>query len=392
MDKPLRILTVVNLPWDRRLGAARVFIELTEQWRRAGHHVEKFCLTDAFPTPTNSRALSAVRELLFSARAVKHVRRNASRFDVIDALIGTLPVSKEGLGFKGLLVARSIGLYLVYDRFVGIGRKRWPDRPQGKFFPRYLYRLKRLWLARKSRESIRYCDLVNLPNANEQELLSECGESNGTTLVQPYGLTGPESATFAAAADAPETRLKSKEICFVGMWGLRKGAGDWAKILEETNKAVPDVRFKFLGTMTDEQTVLNDLQVQRTESISIVPTYEPKDLPSLISSCAVGLFPSYIEGFGIAILEQLAAGIPTVCYDVSGPSQILASLRSTLLVPEGDTAALAARVAEILRMKLSEYEALAGQCRSIAGQFRWEEIAADTARSYGSALERFHRR
>ena len=47
--KPLRILAIVNLPWDSRLGAARVWIELVKEWEAAGHVVEKFCLSDAFP-------------------------------------------------------------------------------------------------------------------------------------------------------------------------------------------------------------------------------------------------------------------------------------------------------------------------------------------------------
>ena len=53
---PLRLLIVINLPWDARLGAARVLIELAREWTRAGHTVEKFCLTNAWPEPTGSRA------------------------------------------------------------------------------------------------------------------------------------------------------------------------------------------------------------------------------------------------------------------------------------------------------------------------------------------------
>src|SRR3954454_6553998 len=88
-DKPLRILAVVNLPWDPRLGAARVWIELTEEWCKAGHHVEKFCLTDAFPEPASSPAHAAIRLMGFPRRAAKFIRENAERFDVIDALVAT---------------------------------------------------------------------------------------------------------------------------------------------------------------------------------------------------------------------------------------------------------------------------------------------------------------
>src|SRR2546428_7526044 len=102
MNTPLRILAIVNLPWDPRLGAARVWIELTEEWTKAGHIVEKFCLTDAFPTPTSSRGLSALRQAIFPYRGAAYVRRNAQRFDIIDCLVGTLPFSKKSLRLHGL--------------------------------------------------------------------------------------------------------------------------------------------------------------------------------------------------------------------------------------------------------------------------------------------------
>ena len=104
MNKPLRILGVLDLPWDQRLGAARVWIELGEQWKKAGHTFEKFCLTDAFPKPTGLRPLSALRRVLFPYRAARYVRQNASRFDVIDSLIGTLPFSKRQLSFNEVFV------------------------------------------------------------------------------------------------------------------------------------------------------------------------------------------------------------------------------------------------------------------------------------------------
>src|SRR5712671_3773458 len=108
VDKQLRILGIVNLPWDPRLGAARVWFELSEQWKKAGHEIDKFCLTDAFPKPTRSRALFAWRQAIFPYRAARFVRNNADKFDVIDCLIGTLPFSKRSLRFHGLLVGRSI--------------------------------------------------------------------------------------------------------------------------------------------------------------------------------------------------------------------------------------------------------------------------------------------
>lgn len=388
MDKPLRILAIVNLPWDPRLGAARVYIELVNQWKTAGHIVETFCLTDAFPKPTRSGASSTLREILFPARATRYVRHNSSRFDIIDAVIGTLPVSKNDLRFDGLLVARSIGLYRAFDQFVRFSRERWPDQPRGTFVGRYFHRLKRRWLARKSDLALRYCDLVNLPNNEELELLPELQGTGKATLIQPYGLRASDRAALSVAALSPEARLEKQEIAFIGMWGLRKGAADWPEIILRIRKALPGTRFKLLGTMADEQHVLRDLRLSPNDRVESVSSYDPKDLPALLSSCAIGLFPSYIEGFGLAVIEQLAAGIPTVAYDVPGPRQILKSLPGLLLVPEGDAEKMAERAVKLLSMNHSDYESLSTQCRSIAEQYQWERIAADTARDYSRALGR----
>ncbi|MEP7014311.1 MAG: glycosyltransferase [Verrucomicrobiota bacterium] len=389
MDKPLRILAIVNLPWDPRLGAARVFMELTEQWKTAGHYVEHFCLTDAFTKPVKSRWLSTLRQLLFPARAAGFVRRNAARFDVVDAAIGTLPFSKEDLRFDGLLVARSVGFYRSFERFIRVGRKRWPDQPRGKFLGHFFYRSSRWWQARNSEISVRHCDLVNLPNDDELELLPKAKSA----IVEPYGLSEGDRTAFASAASSAETRLARKEICFVGMWSLRKGSRDWPQIIERIRKIIPDAQFMLLGTMTNEQAVFKDLRLSAEDGVRCVSTYDPEQLPSLLTSCTVGLFPSYIEGFGLAVLEQLACGIPTVAYDVPGPRQILQQCRASLLVNEGDAAAMANRAVDILKMSVGDYGALSAQCLSIADQFRWKQIATDTAREYVEALRELpHRR
>jgi glycosyltransferase involved in cell wall biosynthesis len=384
VDNPLRILGIVNHPWDPRLGGARVWLELSEQWEKAGHKIDKFSLNDAFPAPTRSRALSAWRQVIFPFRAARYVRRNAGRFDVIDCLIGTLPFSKQFLRFRGLLVGRSIGLYLAYDEFIRMSRKRWADQPRGTFMGRIFYRLN-AWLLRRSADrALACCDLLNVLNQDEKHLLEQHSVGK-PTIVLPNGLNETERAALAAAAQSPADRLARKEICFLGMWSVRKGSRDWPEIVRLILNSIPDAKFNFLGTMTDEQTVLRDLKLSANDSLRCLTSYDPKELPQLIAGCAVGLFPSYIEGFGLSVLEQLAAGIPTIAYDVSGPRHIFAAARSQFLVPAGDVKTMARRAIEILRMSEADYDMLSRNCREIAAKFRWEQIASDTIREYQAA-------
>ncbi|MEY2556228.1 MAG: hypothetical protein QOF93_1372 [Verrucomicrobiota bacterium] len=386
MDKKLRILGIVNLPWDPRLGAARVWFELCEQWAKAGHKIDRFCLSDAFPKPTRSRALSAWRQAAFPYRAARYVRRNAGKFDVIDCLIGTLPFSRKSLRFQGLLVGRSIGLYLAYDEFIRFSRRRWPDQPRGKFVGRLFYTFMSWLLRRSAHRALAHCDLFNTPNEDEKQSLEKYAPV--PTIVVPYGLNETERAALAGAGRSASERLARKEICFVGMWSVRKGSRDWPHIVRAILNFIPDARFTFLGTMTDEQTVLNDLRLSSNESIRCLTSYDPKELPHLIAGSVVGLFPSYIEGFGLSVLEQLASGIPTIAYDVSGPRHIFDGTGTEFLVPAGNVKAMTDHALQILRMNESDYTALSAKCRQIASKFRWEQIASDTIREYTAALAR----
>lgn len=384
--KPLRILAIVNLPWDSRLGAARVWIELAKEWARAGHTVEKFCLTDAFPKPEGSRVNSALRQAFFPRRAAAYVRCNADRFDVIDGLIGVLPFPKSSLGFRGLVVARSVGLYRLYDQFTRQERVLWPDHPKGRLLGRFFRRFIAWRMRKDSEKSVRHCDRLNLPNEDERLEMGRDPQVRVPCLVQPYGLSDEFRVSLAGAAASPAERLRRKRICFIGMWSLRKGLRDWPKIMAAIRQHHPAVEFVFLGTMFDETVVRADLEREEAKRLICRANFQERELPALLADCAVALFPSYIEGFGLAVLEQLAAGLPTIAYDVPGPRQILQSQRARLLTPAGNTAAIAARATEILSLSVPEYEKLSAECRTIAGSYSWNKIARDTLDQYSIAL------
>ena len=384
--KPLRILAVVNLPWDPRLGASRVWIELAEEWRAAGHIVDKDSLTDAFPKPSTRSAVIALRQVMFVYRAAGYIRRNADRYDIIDALLGTLPFSKKRLGFSGLLVARSVGFYRLYEKFDTFARSRWPDLSRGKLVGRIFYRLtKRRWL-KTANDSVRHADLINLANDDELSSLRDEIKSSKPAIVQPYGLSPARRHALSSAAASAESRLAQKKISFIGAWTVRKGSEDWASIVRRIRSEMPEVTFRFLGTMTDDRKVRKDLDLGECSFVELIREYEPDELPNLLSECTLGVFPSYVEGFGFGLLEQLASGIPTIAYDAPGPRQILKSLRASALVPVGDVDALAARAVEMLRLDLKSYATLREQTLSIAAQYSWPEIAAETLRAYRRAL------
>jgi glycosyltransferase involved in cell wall biosynthesis len=388
MDKkPLRILAVVNLPWDERLGAPRVWMELAEQWRASGHVVEKFSLSDAFPGVRATRVTFALRQLIFMRKAAAFIRRHGHRFDVIDALIGSVPFSKEELGFRGLLVARSVGLYRLYEEEERKLSQRWPQHSRGKFLGRLLYGFTRHQLRRASDAAVRHADVINVPNESEAECLRKQMHVSHSIMVEPYGLSDERRRGFADAAQSPEVRLAQKRVCFIGMWSPRKGAHDWARIIARVRSDVPDARFRLLGTMVDESVIRHDLGDTDTTGMEFISEYQPDTLPRLLRDCAVGAFPSYVEGFGLAVIEQLAAGIPTFAYDTPGPRDILKRGLPECLVQSGDVLSFGAKISEALRISPSEFRDRSRRSMQIAAAFSWREIAQSTLDTYRRLLQ-----
>lgn len=385
---PLRILIVLNLQWDSRLGAVRVYAELSEQWRAAGHVVEKFTMSDAFPNAGPSPAGFALRQALFARKAAAFVRKNGGHFDIIDAAIGSLHGSKHDLCFNGLLVARSVGLYRLYERFEQSAMRRWPERSRGTWFGRIFYTMIRRRLMRASDQAVVEADIVNVPNEEEAECLRADFGSDRPIMIQPYGLTDERRKTLLAAAAPSALRLAHRKIAFIGMWSPRKGAHDWPTIVRRVWQRMPEARFCFLGTMVEPERVLADLGIPASERIELVSKYSPGDLPPLLSDCAVGAFPSYVEGFGLAVLEQLAAGIPTVAFDVPGPRDIVRPHLPEMLVPCGDGETMADAICKILELDPPQYEHLRQRSITAAASLDWSEIARDTLDAYRGGIAR----
>jgi len=394
----VRILMIIHTPWSRDLGAPRVQLELAEELRQLGHTVEKFSYEDAFPSAgAAARSGRFTRRLAaylrsnqsFAARAAAHVRTHAQRFDVVEAHQTDLPLPKSRLGFPGLLVARSVGLIPAYHEFERAAAARWPEPPSAR---RLVERLLTYPGARRRQRDVARsflaADLINVSNSDDLATVAGPMGFAGKVVLFPFGLSDARRESFLATRASVAERLAARTVAFIGAWNSRKGAKDWPRIAELVLRAMPQVRFRFLGTGFDRDYVLRDFPEAVRPAIEVVPRYRSEELPALLETATVGAFPGYLEGFGFSVLEKLAAGLPTVGYDAPGPRDMLRRLRLPTAVPTGDVPGFAGRIVELLSLAAERYAEHSTDSTQAAAQFSWPEIAHATASTYSQAWER----
>ena len=107
-------------------------------------------------------------------------------------------------------------------------------------------------------------------------------------------------------------------------------------------------RVRVLGRVSDEELI----DAYRCADVAIVPSVA-------------------FEGFGLVVLEAAACGTPSIVSDVGGLPEVAGPLESSLVVPAGDTDALARRIQAGARGALPSRAAT----RSYAERFDWPKVA-----------------
>jgi glycosyltransferase-like protein len=119
---------------------------------------------------------------------------------------------------------------------------------------------------------------------------------------------------------------------------------------------------------------LPELGLQPGRDVVEVGTVPDEDMPSWYRAADVLAFPSVKEGFGLAVLEAMSAGLPVVTSDLPVFREYLAPGRDALLVPVGDVAGLATALLSVLQEdELRERLTAGGRC--LIRRFTWAESA-----------------
>ncbi|TWT61829.1 glycosyltransferase [Rubinisphaera italica] len=205
------------------------------------------------------------------------------------------------------------------------------------------------------------------------------GEQGGLTaeklIVIPNGV---DRNRFENAAPLTRAKIKSADsdilALFVGRLDSQKGVSDLLEVAARLKDDVPQLKWLIAGTGPEEHRLKEFAnQLELTESVQFLG--RRNDVPELMKTADLFVFPSHWEGMPNVILEAMAARLPIVTTNVEGIDQLLEHQVSAEIVPIGDLGKFSASVQKLIQNPELRQQYASKAWDRLSTEFDWQSIA-----------------
>jgi glycosyltransferase involved in cell wall biosynthesis len=180
---------------------------------------------------------------------------------------------------------------------------------------------------------------------------------------------------------APEIVLKKEgqkdSITYIGSLVRQKGVDILIEAFREVKKAFPAVKLRIVGNGVERKRL--ERQAESIEDIYFLGSRD--DLSEVLEKSLLLVLPSREEGFGLVLLEAMAAGIPIVATNVGGIPEIVEDQVSGILVEKENPKELASGILAVLENGMLRQKLIRGG-RKVARRYSWENMAYEVDRVY----------
>jgi glycosyltransferase involved in cell wall biosynthesis len=226
---------------------------------------------------------------------------------------------------------------------------------------------------------------------SKRDIVKTYGIGPGKVHVVPYGV---DHERFHPGVTLDQGWARSLGIR--AGYVLHVGSFSYRKNIPTLLRAVAHLRSK--GKWGDRQLVLGGSQdISMKGAHEVFETIQELDLnnvvlaghvpqphiPGLYASAAVLVIPSLYEGFGLPVLESMAAGTPVVASNTSSLPEVAAG--AAILFPPRDELALADAIQDVLENS-STADELRRSGLERARQFSWRRTAEETVAVYRASV------
>jgi glycosyltransferase involved in cell wall biosynthesis len=169
---------------------------------------------------------------------------------------------------------------------------------------------------------------------------------------------------------APDGLGKDGPECtflFSGAAIHRKGLDLLLAAFDRTRAEAPALRLRLIGPRGDSSHLLDRWEGGAIDVLGALPQ---ATLAAELRRADVLVLPSRNDSYGMVVAEALASGLPVLVSEMVGAKDLVAEGRSGWIVPVGDVAALAARMAWCAG-HLDAVRAMGPDCRRAAESATW---------------------
>ena len=220
-------------------------------------------------------------------------------------------------------------------------------------------------------------------NADQAWVLdSEAGDEIATDL-RAFGMPSEKIRKMRNGIDLSVIRPMSEVSPHVDavMIGVRpnKGAGDIVPVWREVQLLRPGTTLLLMGGISDVESLAERLvRAGLSDVVKIFRPEEgwlaPKAFFAKIKEARVLFAPSHEEGWGIAVCEAMACGLPVVAYDLPVYRRVYGDALAT--VKENGHRAFAEMICRLLD-EPSVFDDYRRRGRVCAAKYDWDQVAKD---------------
>lgn len=226
-----------------------------------------------------------------------------------------------------------------------------------------------------SRASANFCRLLGFPDKR--------------ITVVPNGV---DLSCFNGKTDAflmrKELGISDKPVVATALRLIKRKNPDlllsaFVKVLQ----VIPDAKLVIAGSGREEDNLLRQIRnLNITNSVFMVGKLPKEKVAQLMAAADVFVLPSKMESFGLALLEASATGVPVVCSNAGGVSEIFRDGFDALLYPPGDKDAMARAIIRLIQDK-ELAKIISAHAVETAKRFSWEMTARRTLQVYEEVLQ-----
>ena len=129
-----------------------------------------------------------------------------------------------------------------------------------------------------------------------------------------YILPAGFDAAFMDAVPAEQKNLQ--QACFIGRMVSQKGIFDLLQVMVELARTQPEFKLVMVGTGPEREFFIAEIARLKLTNIELAGFISETEKISLLKKSGYFFFPSYEEGWGIALGEALYCECRCVCYEL----------------------------------------------------------------------------